>query len=757
MARVFNKSAEFGRRITKLIPTSPKMTLKKALDESVEFLKLYKADPEVKKIVDIAQKVEGLPRNISIHACGVVIAPSDVTDYCPQVYIKDEETGIVEATTQYTMTEIEELGLLKMDFLGLKTMTVLQENVDDINTLYGKDLTIGTIPINDPFVYDHISKGNTKGVFQLESPGMTSFMKNLFQDVHGKIKKVSSNEYKEAEYEKIGQELFERLIAGISLYRPGPLDEIPRYIDSMLNPSHIEYDCDELKPILQNTYGVLVYQEQVMRTVRDLAGFTKGQADTIRKAMGKKKEEILDVFKPFFIEGSGNIIDFHTGKPYDIKGCVENGISRDIAEKVWAKMYEFAKYAFNKSHAGGYANISVKTGYVSLYYPVIFMKANLNAYISNPDKVRPYLAYCGKQGINIYQPSVNKSDAMFTVEGKEEGIRFGLKGIKNVGVVSDLITSERNERGLFKSFQDFCERMTKYQKINSRNIESLIYAGALDEFEGSRKAKLSIYETMIESAKIEKKNLVSGQTTLFDLGAELGLDDLVEIKTIKTPDIQEFPKDYLLEKEKEVAGFYITEHPLDDFKEYLMDKEVCEINSIIETGNDEEEDAIVIDNPYVNSIVEIAGIVNDVQVKYTKKDNKPFLIFTVEDKTNEIKCVAFDKEKHEDKIILGKKVILKGLLKLDDYGYQIMVNSMIDLELNDHSIKRIVVMGDKNIDTARKQWVELDRYIKGHLGETEIGLNFGGKTYKYPCKINSSWDIINELQLIFGETNVKIA
>lgn len=342
-----------GDRISKTIPSAPKMTITKALDESPEFKKFYDNDPKVKRIVDVSLRLEGLPKNVSQHACGVIISGQAVNELCPQVYLQNEDTGLKEGTTQFTMSECESIGLLKMDFLGLKTMSILQENICDINRIYGKNMTIDDIPINEPAVYNHIAKGHTCGVFQLESPGMTSFMVKLFQDVSDRISKIDNMPLSEAgkalEYDKLGIELYERLTAGISLYRPGPMDEIPRYIDCMLNTNHITYDTPELEEILKVTYGVLVYQEQVMSTVRTLAGFTKGQADLIRKAMGKKKEEILNEFENYFLYGSGDIIDSHTGEPLGIKGCVELGISEDKAKIIWTKMKKFAKYALTKT------------------------------------------------------------------------------------------------------------------------------------------------------------------------------------------------------------------------------------------------------------------------------------------------------------------------------------------------------------------------------------------------------------------------
>jgi DNA polymerase III subunit alpha len=340
VARVLGKPYSLGDRIAKAIPQKPKMTLKKAFEESPEFKKMYEEDPEVREVVDIAMKLEGLPRNMSQHACGVIIAPSAVTDFIPQVWIENEETGEKEPTTQFTMSECEEMGLLKMDFLGLRTMGVVSTAIKDINARRkeeGKEpIDFLSIPTDDIKVYDFISKGNTAGVFQLEGNGMTKFMQELFQDAHTYLDIKDKEERR-----KIGRQLFERVIAGLSLYRPGPIDDIPNYIQNMLNPENITYELPALEPILRNTYGIIVYQEQVMFIVRELAGFSKGQADTIRKAMGKKKKEILDEYEEYFIYGNEDM---------GIKGCIANGIPEDLARKIWLKLKKFGEYAFNKSH-----------------------------------------------------------------------------------------------------------------------------------------------------------------------------------------------------------------------------------------------------------------------------------------------------------------------------------------------------------------------------------------------------------------------
>lgn len=698
------------------------------------------------------------------HNCGTIIAPSDVVNYCPQVYLMNEETGVLEGTTQFTMGECEEIGLLKMDFLGLKTMTILQEGVEDINRIHGLNMTIDDIPLNDVHVYEHISKGHTKGMFQLEGAGMTSFMTQLFQDVHSEIAKIKALplgvEGKEEAYAKLGDQLFERMIAGISLYRPGPMDEIPNYINGMLNPAMIKYDTPMLEPILNTTYGVIVYQEQVMQTVRELAGFTKGQADLMRKAMGKKIQAILDEYKPYFINGSGDAVDPKTKKPLNIKGCTHNGIEEEVATIIWDKMENFAKYAFNKSHAGGYGVIAVKTGWMSYHYPVIFMKANLNTYITDPKKVKPYLAYCAKTGIEMLTPCVNKSDKFFSVEGNS--IRFGLKGIKNVGATSELIINERNLRGDFASYQDFVERMVKYQKINTRAIECLIYAGALDSFEGTRRAKVTILNSLLDVAKADKKVAESGQMTMFDLADSFGLSSLKEMKEIKTPNLPEFEKDFMLMKEEECAGFFITEHPLDAYADMLKEEGVLDIATITEVeGTDEDSELFDLENanPYLGQTLKVAGIISDLEVKYTKKDGKAFNTFTLKDATGELKAICFpkDKARNEDKLVEGKKVIVTGAFDCNDFGFQIVVKNMQDLALDGELAESITVIGNtSSIEMAREQWRELLDFATVNMGETKINFVVDGNEHLFPKTIKLNWETLNKLQTMFGEKNCKL-
>lgn len=409
--------------------------------------------------------------------------------------------------------------------------------------------------------------------------------------------------------------------------------------------------------------------------------------------------------------------------------------------------------------AGGYGVVAVETAWVSYYYPTIFMKANLNTYITDPKKVKPYLAYCSKIGIEMLSPSVNKSEQFFSVEG--DSIRFGLKGIKNVGATSELIMKERNIRGAYTSYQNFVERMIKNQKINKRAVENLIFAGALDEFEGTRRAKLSILEKLMDVAKADKKVSESGQKTMFDLADSFGIASLKDMREIKTPDLQEFDKDFMLTKEEESAGFFITEHPLDAYAEMLKEEGVLDIATITEVeGVDEESELFDLENenPYIKQNLKVAGIVTDLEVKYGRKDGKAFNVFTLKDATGELKAVCFakNKGKNEDKLVEGKKVIVTGTFDCNDFGFQIVVNTMQDLSLDGELAESITVIGHSVVETAREQWKDLMNFATVNMGDTEIKFIVEGKEHVFPKSIKLSWETLNALQTMFGEKNCKL-
>lgn len=761
MARVLGYEVSIARKISDMIPSAPGMTLKKAMLENPELDAFYKNDADAKTILDLAMKVEGLIKNTSCHACGVIIAPDDVTKFCPQTFAKDEETGTIERTTQFTMGECEEIGLLKMDFLGLRTESVIKEAVMDIKKYYGIELNPydnNSIRLNDVNVYSMLSKGLTTGVFQVEGAGITGVIASLFSDIPSKVEAINNNavlteEGKEQAKIDLGEQCFERLIAGISLYRPGPMDEIPKYLEGIQDENNISYDCPQLEPILKNTYGVLVYQEQVMLAVRALASFTPGQSDTIRKAMGKKKQEILDEYKPYFVNGSGAAIDAHTNTPYNIKGCVANGIDTTVAETIWGKMESFAKYAFNKSHAAAYAVVSIQTAWLAYYYPVIFLKANLNVYKGNPDKLRFYLGYCGKVGIKILPPSVNDSDFYFTLNDDASAIVFGLSGIKNVGKFAKNVIDEREARGKFTTFQNFIERMIKFQGLNSRAVESLAKVGAFDCFGGSRLSKVEFAKSMAEIVKSMKSIELPGQNAIYDLGEELGLiDDMMFLKDIQVPaDNIEYSKAEFLDLEEEYAGFYLTEHPLDEYQDVIISKGCEDIATVIDKGNSLEKG-----NKNSTYTTQIAGIITNV-TRRISSNGKPFVTYALKDKTGDISTIAWSNvlDISGEFLVDGSKVILNGTVTNGDFGVQIKTDSLIDLKESRNGIIGINLIAFDDLDAARKQYIDIVRLCKDQQnGPMQIQFVKGEQVYQIA---NCPWSIelFDKLRDICTENNIK--
>lgn len=523
VGRVMDLPYAFVDSIAKMIPQELNITIDKALKENPELRQTYENDEQVKNLIDMAKRLEGLPRHSSMHAAGVVISQKSVDEYVPLSRAAD---GTI--TTQFTMTTLEELGLLKMDFLGLRTLTVIQNAV----RMAGKknpSIDMEKIDYNDAKVLDYIGTGKTDGIFQLESAGMKSFMKEL---------KPHS---------------LEDIIAGISLYRPGPMDFIPQYIRGKNDASSIAYDCPQLEPILEPTYGCIVYQEQVMQIVRDLAGYTLGRSDLLRRAMSKKKGDVMQKERQIFVYGD---------EAANVPGCVKNGIDEKTANKIYDEMIDFAKYAFNKSHAAAYAVVAYQTAWLKYYYPVEFMAALMTSVIENPSKVAEYIYSCRQMGIRILPPDINKGEADFSVDG--ENIRYGLAAIKSIGrPVVQAVIEERNTFGPFKNLEDFITRMSSKDALNKRAIENFIKAGALDTLGGTRKQFMSIYIQIVDHVNQEKKYSMSGQMSLFDLAGEEEKADF----QIRMPDVGEYAKENLLAFEKEVLGIYISGHPLEEYED----------------------------------------------------------------------------------------------------------------------------------------------------------------------------------------------
>ena len=603
--------------IAKMIPNELNITLEKALKMNPMLKESYDNNPQIKYLIDMSMRLEGLPRHTSMHAAGVLISSKAVDEFVPLSRASD---GTI--TTQYIMTTLEELGLLKMDFLGLRTLTVIQNAVKMIKKSQNIDLDLKKVDYNDKAVYELIGSGKTEGIFQLESAGMKNFMKELKPDN------------------------IDDIIAGIALYRPGPMDFIPQYIEGKNNAKNITYDCPQLEHILKPTYGCIVYQEQVMQIVRDLAGYSLGRSDLLRRAMSKKKEAVMQKERHNFVYGN---------EEEGIPGCIKNGISEEIANKIYDKMIDFAKYAFNKSHAAAYAVVAFETAYLKHYYPVEFMAALMTSFIENSSKVSQYIVICKNMGIDILPPDINKGERDFSVEDGK--IRYGLSALKSIGKgVIDSIVEERNERGEFTSLNDFVVRLTG-KEVNKRTIESFIKAGAFDSFGLKRRQLMMIYVQVVDSINKDKKNNMAGQMTLFDFASEEDKQDY----EIQVPDVAEFTKLELLAFEKEVIGVYVSGHPLEEYMS-LWKKKV----TVVSTDFVNEDDDMKVKDGNRETI---GGIVTSVTMKPTKS-NKVMAFFTLEDLYGTVEVIVFPKDFEKYRFVLkeDERLFVTGRVSANDEG-----------------------------------------------------------------------------------------
>ncbi len=602
--------------IAKMIPRELDITIDKALGMNPELRGLYESDPEIRKLIDMARRLEGLPRHTSIHAAGVVICQNDVDEYVP---LSRGTDGSV--TTQFTMTTLEELGLLKMDFLGLRTLTVIQDAVSNVAMSRGIDLDMDHINYDDKAVLDSLHAGRNDGVFQLESAGMKNFMKEL------------------------KPQNLEDLIAGISLYRPGPMDFIPTYIRNKNHPESIVYDCPQLEPILAPTYGCIVYQEQVMQIVRDLAGYTLGRSDLVRRAMAKKKADVMEKERRNFIYGN---------EEEGIPGCIANGIPEETASRIFDELGDFANYAFNKSHAAAYAVVSYQTAFLKYYYPVEFMAALMTSVIDKSDKVSEYIQTCRQMGIMVLSPDINEGMASFSVS--DGAIRYALCAVKSVGrpLIESLI-EERTENGPFRSLEDFIERMAG--DINSRAVENFIKAGAFDGLGGNRRQLMMVYREILDSVVRKRKQSMDGQMTLFDLVP----DQEKELYEIRLPDVEEYSKEDLLAMEKEVLGIYISGHPLEEYEERWR-KNITNVTG--DFVRDEETGEVAVTD---GADAVIGGMITAKTIKYTK-NNKTMAFLTIEDLYGTVEVIVFPKdyEKYSRLMDADAKVFVRGRVSLED-------------------------------------------------------------------------------------------
>ena len=708
VGRVMDLPYAYVDSISKMIPQELGITIDKALKMNPDLKKLYDTDETVTNLIDMAKRLEGLPRHCSMHAAGVVICQKPVDEYVPLSRAAD---GTI--TTQFIMTTLEELGLLKMDFLGLRTLTVIQ-NAVLLARRKQPELNINQVDYNDQKVLDYIGTGKTDGVFQLESAGMKGFMKEL--KPHN----------------------LEDVIAGISLYRPGPMDFIPQYIRGKNDSSSITYDCPQLEPILAPTYGCIVYQEQVMQIVRDLAGYSLGRSDLLRRAMSKKKAAVMEKERKIFIYG-----DEETGVP----GCIKNGIDEQTANKIYDEMIDFAKYAFNKSHAAAYAVVSYQTAWLKYYFPVEYMAALMTSVIDNPSKVSEYIYACRQMNIKILPPDINKGEANFSVDGGD--IRYGLAAIKSIGrPVIKAIVEDREELGVFQNLEDFITRLSAKNILNKRTIENLIKAGALDTLGGTRKQFMSIYVQIVDHVTQEKKNSMVGQMTLFDLVSE----DQKEEFQIRMPDVGEYSKETLLAFEKEVLGIYVSGHPLEAYEEKWkksISATTADFQLDEETGHTKVHDG-------AKEI--IGGMITEKTIKHTKT-NQMMAFITIEDLLGTVEVVVFprDYEKNRDYLEADSKVFVRGRVsEEDDKPSKLICEKIIPFEQTKKELW--IQFPDKETFLDQEQIVY--GYLADSDGNDEVVIYCAKervvKRLPKNRNIGINEQILSRLMNHFGEKRVKV-
>ena len=708
VGRVMDLPYAFVDSIAKMVPQELNITLERALKMSQELKKSYEDDPRVRELIDMSMRLEGLPRHTSMHAAGVVISQKAIDEYVPLSLGSD---GSV--TTQFTMTTLEELGLLKMDFLGLRTLTVIQDAARLAEKSAGHPIDINQIDYNDKAVLDSIGTGKTDGVFQLESAGMKSFMKEL---------KPQS---------------LEDIIAGISLYRPGPMDFIPKYIKGKNNVDSITYDCPQLKPILEPTYGCIVYQEQVMQIVRDLGGYTLGRSDLVRRAMSKKKGDVMQKERQNFVYGNPE-----EGVP----GCVSNGIDEKTANRIYDEMIDFAKYAFNKSHAAAYAVVAYQTAWLKYYYPVEFMAALMTSVIDNPGKVAEYIYTCRQMGIGILPPDINEGVGNFSVDGGN--IRYGLAAIKSIGrpVIESLIR-ERESGGKFRSLKDFIERMSG-KEVNKRTIEHFIKSGAFDSLGGTRKQFMVVYVQLMDQVNQERKYSMTGQMSLFDL---VGEEEKAEFDT-QMPDVGEYEKETRLSFEKEVLGVYLSGHPMEEYEERWrkgITRTTLDFQLDEETGRTRVHDGVK---------ETVGGIIAGKTIKYTK-NNKTMAFLTIEDLAGTVEVVVFprDYEKYQQYLAEENKVFVRGRVsEEDDAASKLICEAVIPF---DQTRKELWLQYEAKADFLSREQ-ELYELLGDSEGDDQVVIycrkERAVKRLPQGRNIHIDSIILNRLTNYLGESCVKV-
>jgi len=725
-------------QIAKMVPPVLDITLKKAMEMNPDLKLLYDTDEEAKRILDMSMRLEGLPRQSGIHAAGVVICPEKADEYIPLSRAVD---GSI--TTEYEKTTVEKLGLLKMDFLGLRNLTVIQDAIDNVEKTHGFRIDIDAIDYDDKKVYAYIGQGKGEGIFQLESSGMESFMKRLKPDS------------------------IEDVIAGISLYRPGPMDSIPRYIEAKNNPETVSYACPELEPILRTTYGCIVYQEQVMQIVRELAGYTMGRSDTVRSAMSKKKFEIMEYERGIFIDGNEKEIEEAKKKntpedklPKYVPGCVKNGIPRETAEAIYESMIEFARYAFNKSHAACYAVVAYQTAYLKYYYPAEFMAALLNSVQDDLGKIGIYSAAARQMGIEILPPDINVGDVGFTV--LNGAISYALASIRNVGSGAiRAMVEERKLRGIYRSLQDFIERTAEIDGINKKSLENLIKAGAFDCFGATRKQMLLVYLKIADAVQNNRKNTMAGQMSLLDLVGE----EEKNILSIRYPaNVGEYPREVCLSFEKEVLGIYVSGHPLESYAG-LWDKVITKHAADLALKNEGDESApggellgIELVNAEDNEQCRLGGIVTTIKVTTTKKgDTMAFL--TLEDMTGQAEVIVFPKtyQKYRSILVEDAKLVISGRISTEEEkGGKLITDEIVPFD----RIPRTLWLQFADAAERAEKWDGVNAILEASDGNDGVKIyeSDSGKVEALPPNRNVeiSEALLESLKKVIPQENIRV-
>ncbi|MBQ7769239.1 MAG: DNA polymerase III subunit alpha [Oscillospiraceae bacterium] len=698
--------------VAKLVPTMPlHITLKDALNVSPKLKEMYDGDERVKNLIDTAMSLEGMPRNTSTHAAGVVITADPVHTYVP--LSRNDETTV----TQYTMTTIEELGLLKMDFLGLRNLTVIRDAELQIQK-FNPEFSMDRIPDDDPETFQMLTEGKTQGVFQLESAGMTGVCVGMKADS------------------------IEDITAIVALYRPGPMDSIPKFIENKLNHKKVTYKCPELEPILKVTYGCIVYQEQVIEIFRQLGGYTMGQADNIRRAISKKKMNVIEAERKVFVYGD---------KEKGIAGCIANGISESVAQSLYDEIVAFANYAFNKAHAVCYAVVAYQTAYLKCHYPRQYMAALMTSVLDSATKISGYIAECKDLGIATLPPDVNHSVDSFAVEG--DAIRFGLGAVKNVGrgLIRSMV-AKREADGPFQSLEDFIQRMG--DELNKRAVENFIKCGAMDCFGYHRSELLAVYENMMDSIASSRKRNIEGQMNLFAMLQDT--DDAVEIPI---PKLAEMSKADLMLMEKETTGIYLSGHPMDDYRHLLKDTHVVSIGQLMDEESTYQDE----------QIVSIAGVVQSIKMK-TTRNNSMMAYVTLEDDTASIEMLAFSNvlSQYGNYIRENLPVVIVGRLSMrDDKEPQIVINRACPMSDYTEQNRLMEEMSGPAVQKTGTLYLRLPteegtlfdkiRAILGMFpGDSQVVVYFADTKQRRGSRCSLDSRMLPELERVLGKENVVI-